>query len=241
VGRRYKGVGSDLGRIYEAHHVETGASALVLTPGRGDAWRPGEEWTVRVSGGVSPPFLVVAVEHAPRAGASSLPELTLMLHRLAEALARVEDRQDVQGHLTGTAAREAKGHVAQRPRRLRLGLGLLAATALTVLLWPLATTRRQGEEPASAKVEASAEPTREYASTRDVLGSQPLAYPMPIKPDPKQQKPPCKPELDEVEIRGGCWVELARRSPCQDYAAEYEGKCYLPVRAKAPEPKSLER
>jgi hypothetical protein len=34
LGRRYKDkdVGGDLGRIYEAHNVETGAAALVLIP-----------------------------------------------------------------------------------------------------------------------------------------------------------------------------------------------------------------
>ncbi len=48
----------------------------------------------------------------------------------------------------------------------------------------------------------------------------------------------------EVEIHGGCWVELAKRPPCYENQAEYGGKCYLPVSArsrdKKREPQSLQ-
>lgn len=52
------------------------------------------------------------------------------------------------------------------------------------------------------------------------------------------------PNKGEVEINGGCWVELARRPPCYGKQAEYRGKCYLPVSARSRdtrEPRSLHR
>ncbi|WP_223757806.1 serine/threonine-protein kinase [Myxococcus sp. RHSTA-1-4] len=52
--------------------------------------------------------------------------------------------------------------------------------------------------------------------------------PMPDRPFPGQRKPPCN-RKGEVELRGGCWYELARvKSPCDDDAYDYKGACYLP-------------
>jgi hypothetical protein len=42
-----------------------------------------------------------------------------------------------------------------------------------------------------------------------------------------------------VEIRGACWYQGKQDAPCPKGTAEYEGKCYMPVRAKKPEPRSL--
>ncbi|MET0400754.1 MAG: hypothetical protein ABW123_00060, partial [Cystobacter sp.] len=56
-----------------------------------------------------------------------------------------------------------------------------------------------------------------------------FAYPLPSKPFSNQAAAPCYPEVDEVEINGGCWVALDRRPPCRELQAEYKDKCYLPV------------
>ncbi|WP_395819369.1 hypothetical protein [Archangium minus] len=61
-----------------------------------------------------------------------------------------------------------------------------------------------------------------------------ITYPLPAKPFGNQAKAPCKPKKGEVEINGGCWVELAKRPPCYDDQAEYQGKCYLPVAERRP-------
>ena len=51
---------------------------------------------------------------------------------------------------------------------------------------------------------------------------------MPDRPFPGQRKPPCN-RKGEVELRGGCWYELARvKAPCDDDAYDYKGACYLP-------------
>jgi hypothetical protein len=55
-----------------------------------------------------------------------------------------------------------------------------------------------------------------------------FGLPMPDRPFPGQRKPPCN-RKGEVELRGGCWYELARvKSPCDDDAYDYKGACYLP-------------
>jgi hypothetical protein len=55
-----------------------------------------------------------------------------------------------------------------------------------------------------------------------------LGLPMPDRPFPGQRKPPCN-RKGEVELRGGCWYELARvKSPCEEDAYDYKGACYLP-------------
>ena len=55
-----------------------------------------------------------------------------------------------------------------------------------------------------------------------------FGLPMPDRPFPGQRKPPCN-RKGEVELRGGCWYELARvKSPCEEDAYDYKGACYLP-------------
>jgi hypothetical protein len=72
------------------------------------------------------------------------------------------------------------------------------------------------------------------------VGPAVIAYPLPEKPFSDQAKAPCHPNLDEVEINGGCWVTLERRPPCRDNQAEYQGKCYLPVSARSRKPQSVQ-
>ncbi|WP_269770184.1 hypothetical protein [Cystobacter fuscus] len=43
-----------------------------------------------------------------------------------------------------------------------------------------------------------------------------------------------------MEIRSACWYQGKQDAPCPKGTAEYEGKCYMPVRANQPEPRSLE-
>jgi hypothetical protein len=55
-----------------------------------------------------------------------------------------------------------------------------------------------------------------------------VGLPMPEKPYPGQRTPPCN-RHGEVEIRGGCWYELARAPPpCKEDAYEWNRACYLP-------------
>ncbi|HZH79016.1 MAG TPA: hypothetical protein VEY88_23515 [Archangium sp.] len=66
-----------------------------------------------------------------------------------------------------------------------------------------------------------------------------IAYPLPDKPFSNQARPPCRTNADHVAINGGCWMEIARRPPCHEEQAEYEGKCYIPVMKAPRRPQSL--
>ncbi|HYO71809.1 MAG TPA: hypothetical protein VEU33_37605, partial [Archangium sp.] len=68
-------------------------------------------------------------------------------------------------------------------------------------------------------------------------GRMAISYPLPPGPFKDQAKAPCNPRKGQVELNGGCWVELAKNPPCYEDQAEYQGKCYLPVSARAQKPR----
>jgi hypothetical protein len=68
-----------------------------------------------------------------------------------------------------------------------------------------------------------------HEKTGKDAGTGPFSYPLPSQPFRNQAKAPCKTQVGEVEINGGCWVALEQRPPCYENRAEYQGKCYLPV------------
>jgi hypothetical protein len=136
LGRRHPDSDPALGHIYEAHHLETGAPALVLVPDPATPWAPRASWSVRALSEVSPPFLAVEVERMPGATTQALHELTLLHMRLSGALACVEDREDTATFLSRAP------HAAPRPRPCRralsMGLAVFGVMALGVgllLLW----------------------------------------------------------------------------------------------------------
>jgi serine/threonine protein kinase len=57
-----------------------------------------------------------------------------------------------------------------------------------------------------------------------------LALPMPKKPWPGQNKPPCEPESQKA-INGGCWVGPlgTKKPPCGKAGYDHDDGCYLPV------------
>ncbi|MDC0713618.1 protein kinase [Stigmatella sp. ncwal1] len=63
-------------------------------------------------------------------------------------------------------------------------------------------------------------------------GSEPsgVSLDMPKEPLPGQRRPPCP--HDQINIRGGCWVEVARATPpCGEGSYDWKGACYYPVSA----------
>ena len=249
LGRRYKdmkaALGADAGRLYEAHNVHTGASALVLVPSLGVDWTSEERWQVRASSQVSPPYLALEVEQAPPSG--HLPALAEMLDLLSSELKRMEHSAEARAHLThlptGWLARWT-GHVYRWSRsRPRLSLGGMVTVGFVLGLWLSWPEAPQAPVHQRVPIQGVAAEALEEKQTPFLVGTaQPevpgIAYPMPDKPFPDQAKAPCRHELDEETINGGCWMELARRPPClREVQAEYKGKCYVPVtatRKKAP-------
>lgn len=226
VGERFADIPEDEGRLYAAHHVETGEPALVLMPGPGGEWPLSTPWSAETTVFREPEALVFhprSEEGSPR---PRFHALTLGTIHLAGALARLEDREDVRAHFM-SKARPVHG----QHRAARWGLaGVALAAGLALLLWPRPST-----------------PPKRDSATDDtpILVSRPgiswpaIAYPMPEKPLKEQARPPCVPET-EVELRGGCWMPHRSDAPCPKGTAEYQGRCYVAVKKSDPEPSSVQ-
>ncbi|ATB33636.1 protein kinase [Melittangium boletus] len=238
LGRLHPDSDPALGYVYEAHHIETGAPALVMVPDASNPWAPRASCAVRSLSEVSPPFVSVEVERTPGATTRALHELTLLHIRLSGAMTCVEDCEDTAAFLS------REPHLAPpspRPRRrlLPLGLATLGGVALVMglLLWPRAPAPKDATLDVGEVETVSGESVSWVdlaASTRPIIG-----YPLPSKPFKGQHKPPCT-EGAEVEINGGCWAQLKQDAPCPRTTAEHQGKCYMPVRDPPPEPRSLQ-
>ncbi|WP_309892399.1 hypothetical protein [Archangium sp.] len=239
LGGRYKNVGTDLGRIYAAHDVHTGAPGLVVMPGTGTDWEFSESWRLCASFHAEPAYASLTVEHAPASG--QLPDLADMLDLLTSAVERLEKNDEARTLLTGGPVgtwKRWRGRVRRlsRSRRTWAIAGLCAVLVLGVALWQYLS--------ASPGIAVQAAVEAQETTLVDIPhpGAAVIAYPLPAKPLSNQAKAPCHPKQGEVEINGGCWVELAKRPPCYDNQAEYQGKCYLPVSARSHqgEPQALQ-
>ena len=247
LGRRYKDkdVGGDLGRIYEAHNVETGAAALVLMPGKRAGWEPEESWRVRAFAQVTPPYVALEVEQAPPSG--KLPELADMLDLLTSAVERLEKQVGARAHLTRAPVGLMK-RWAGRLRRMHRSRGAVALVFLALvsavlggMLW-LGSSGPENSEAAKHSGMGAAETALELPLAPALIVEGPgasIAYPLPQKPFSNQAKPPCKSRRSEVVINGGCWIALEHRPPCDEDVAEYQGKCYLPVSSERRSPEAL--
>ncbi|WP_309888198.1 hypothetical protein [Archangium sp.] len=245
LGRRYKDIGGDLGRLYEAHNVHTGAPGLLVLLGARAEWDPKESWRVEVSSRVDPPCVVLDVLQAPATG--QLPELSAMLDLMTSAVEQLERKDEARAHLTREPInpwRRWSGRMRRlsRSRRMMASVGLATvALGVALFLWP------RLRAPASQEQTVSAPGTGETLLSHAPLrlegrgtGSALASYPLPDKPFLDQAKPPCKPNRGEVELNGGCWIEVAKRPPCYVDHAEYQGKCYLPVGERKRLPQSLQ-
>jgi hypothetical protein len=218
LGRRYDEVGPDLGRLYEARHAATGRPALTLLPGERVEWTPEGDWAVSLFYERDSASVSLRVDEAPASARAS--ELADLLVLTDAAVRRVEDNPRLSEHLAS----------GPRPWRTRL-VPVLAGVSLALGVWLHATSdsRRQ---PLAAPVMVSETPSEGKApllSDSEPPVPQTLAYPLPSKPFRDQAAAPCKPQVDEVEINGGCWLAVKRNPPCLDVQAEYQGTCYLPV------------
>jgi hypothetical protein len=99
LGRRLrKWTLKELGRLYEARNVYTGAPALVLVPAAWPPWNPQEDWKVRATLQASPPYVALEVEQAPPKG--DLVWLSGMLHVLSRAVEKMEWSEETRSYLT---------------------------------------------------------------------------------------------------------------------------------------------
>jgi hypothetical protein len=242
----------ELGRLYEASHLLSDNPALVLIPSEHAPMEPRDEWRVRLRAQSHPPVLSLEVERAPPFG--HLSQLRGMLSLLASCVERIEEDGRARDHLTHPplgplgflymVTLALWGWMRSHPWRT-LGLGVLGA-----FLLPLGALLQ--ELPPFLQAEARFRNARSNAIHAFLGGDAPtlarfadehaatISYPLPSRPFRNQARAPCNPRQGQVEINGGCWVELAKRPPCHDDQAEYQGKCYLPVAPPAREPQALQ-
>jgi hypothetical protein len=234
-------LGRHLGHLHTARNVQTGAFGVVLSPDQATAWSSHSAWTVRVTSSVEPSFLSLEVVPAPDGRAPSRLELMLAFDRLMGTLGNLHSQQardDVQAHLDRKPGGSRPGSWLAHGPRLLAGAGVAVVAGLVLLaLWPRAA---EPTDPTQAPEMPGVDFEEPVAFTNRHEPPFPfIAYPMPEKAFKEQQKPPCL-EGTEVEIRGGCWVQLKADAPCPKSTAEFEGKCYMPVRKKDPPPSSLQ-
>jgi hypothetical protein len=234
LGRHWEKVGPDFGRLQDARHVRTARPALFLWPGKSVDWLLEAGWRVSLSTHRKPPFVRLVVQRAPASG--RVTKLTDVFVLFTAALQQVEDDARMDTHLkSGTRSGRTQGR--GRARTPSLGRGVAVAALALLSLGAGFWLRGVGE---AAHQEARTPEMR--LSDGAGQGTAPIAYPLPKKPLPNQATVPCNPKLAELEINGGCWMELAQRPPCiNENQAEYQGKCYYPVAKKeeARPPQSL--
>jgi hypothetical protein len=187
----------------------------------------GGPWRIVLASESDRPDVSLHIEHAPAFSPPSQVADQLVL--MNAAFRYVEDSPRLQAHF-------ARGAVRPRASLLTQALAGLAVLAVGALFWlrpaasvtapdcPVSDVDPVRDAPALINTESPAAPN--------------IAYPLPRLPFRNQAKAPCKTQLFEVEINGGCWVALEQKPPCAEVRAEYEGKCYLPVakdRGRPPE------
>ncbi|WNG18305.1 hypothetical protein [Cystobacter fuscus] len=235
VGERYLDIPEDEGRLYEAHHIGTGEPALVLMPGSGEEWHTITPWSARTTHFTDPPAIVVHADRSVQAEAPSLHDLTLGFIRVSGGLALLDARDDARA-LFGREASLPEAPLWKRWWRVA-GAGVALVAGIVLLLWLCAPEQLETCPEASEWARTA---PREPIVFSDRDDAPPIiGYPMPEKPFKEQATPPCIPGT-ETEIRGGCWNQHKLDAPCPRGLAEYQGHCYIPVRKKAPEPRSVE-
>lgn len=232
------------GRLYEASNEHTDAPALVLVPGPDECGKPEEDWKVRVTAQARPSYVALEVEQAPATeGLAALAGLFELLTRMME---RMEWSDEARRHLTHPPEGKLKRWAAGTRRVLGNGMEYgveLVIVALVLLMVAthvrayLESQRNEQHEVGGVAVQVIAESRAPTLVDTGDVGLEGISYPLPTKPFSDQAKAPCKPDLYEVELNGGCWLALEKRPPCGDNYAEYQGKCYVPVSARSRKPR----
>jgi hypothetical protein len=234
LGRCHEEVGPGLGRLYEARHAVTGTTTLLLLPGDHVQWQPQGAWQVRLTYHPQRPEVRLDVEQAP--ASVQVSELTNLFVLTTAALDRVEDNPHIQAHLaraSGCALTRWARIVGGGSRSWLAGaIAGLCVFALGLGGWLRFASRLEGQDVVSSGnvSEDMSQATSAHLVNSNSPSEPAIAYPLPAKPWVGQAVEPCYPELDEVALNGGCWMELGRRAPClKATQAEYKGKCYAPV------------
>jgi len=186
-------------------------------------------------------------EHGPRLRSPRGARLAAQADAAAREAHELEERKARSQARAG--GRKAWLRGLAPGRSAEVGAGLLLA-GLTVAVWLRGHQAGQSTEDSEAHkggrvAVGDSASTAPAAPQEAVLAGdkrRAVALPMPEGPLPGQNKPPCR-KAGDVEIRGGCWHELARlKPPCKEEGKEdaylWKGACYGPSYPAGREPTS---
>lgn len=219
-------VGSGLGRIHEARHVVTGKPALVLLPDSKVEWPFDEPCRMTLSGLAHPPALIMEVHQAP--ASAPVTGMTNLATMAASSTVQLEDTAQVDAHVSKRRIHsDPSGDMSAGSYRYAIALAAMAVLSAGAGFWMHVSENTQHSRlmTSSDFSRFDAPGSTNWTEVKD----EAVAYPLPSEPFRNQAKAPCVAKADEVEINGGCWVELAKRPPCGETSAEHQGKCYMPM------------
>ena len=228
LGKRFEEAEPGLGRLHAAWHVETKHPALLLFPADEVQWSPRGTWEVRLDCQPKASTLSLTVVRSP--DTPEVAELADLVVVMSAAVQRVEESPEAQTHLFGDAVNPVAraAWMSRRPGRLRAAIQGVALTGVALALGACLFLSRS-PAPAVHTTAMTSELDAPLLSSGDDSPPNTLSYRLPALPFRNQAIAPCKPKSLEVEINGGCWMELAQKPPCADVVAEYQGKCFIPV------------
>jgi hypothetical protein len=136
------------------------------------------------------------------------------------------------------AAEEKAARLKKHGRRIALAAGplLLSLALVSVWSWRRAPTSlpEARQETPGLEQHTGASSLGEPAATEFSSAPEPLqthegvTAEIPPDPLPGQRTPPCK--RPQIEINGGCWIQVANEAPpCVDTTYEWKKRCYFPL------------
>jgi hypothetical protein len=229
LGACHERLGPGLGQLYEAWRQDTGTPVLLVRPSTAVDWQPEEPLGIHLF--FRPEDATVSLEVESRTP-PDLSDVTNLLVLTTAAVTRVEEDPQVRAHVASGRRTVGPSLPSPASRNPLAGRGWmiagLAGLTAGICVWLCLERDTVDAESPTTSLTATQDAMTLGDSTRPGLPT--LAYPLPQRPFRNQAVAPCYPQFDEVEINGGCWIELGRHPPCQkDTQADYKGKCYLPI------------
>lgn len=187
----------------------------------------------RLSGGIA--MLATLLRRSPRTGSQALEAA-----RAAE-WRPVEFRPPRRHRPSRTGVSRPPRAAGANPRWL-LGAAVPAMLVGVVLLLNPAPRETASRDAGSPAVVAPEELPTFTARPDEMWMALVLEAPMPGRPFKGQARPPCRIDLAEFEVRGGCWKPLDKdlvKPPCPRGHYEYQGRCWMAVQAVRPPATSI--
>jgi hypothetical protein len=189
------------------------------------------------------PLFVWGYDHLPRVRS---PEAARLTAQRDAAARQALERREAEEKVRPAPAVEKTRRPAFAPTWAAAGAVALLVLVLVLILmeWqggdPQAGTRMGSQGDRSVSVGETVMSPAIMIPSPEPQGESALklARPLPEKPFPNQRQKPCNPSI-ETDLRGGCWLCLAKKKPpCGNNAYDWEDMCCIPSFNVARQPTS---